>query len=197
MYRAALPRSVDRFCARPSRELIPPPGGGKRARFFSSLSLSLQRGIGNEIRRPSVRKGPRTSSISANIQAFRCEGERSKFYDVWGGGGVSLRKGYGEVQGRASIVSGRAAIRMSLIRGEEGEARARANVDDTNRSTPPPPSSRLRVCIRVCEQRAINNTGRQPVLCLYAKHSQLGDICRDTIASVSKRQGLETCHRRF
>lgn len=167
------------------------------ARAFSPLSLSLQRGIGNEIRRPSVRKGPRTSSISANIQAFRCEGERSKFYDVWGGGGVSLRKGYGEVQGRASIVSGRAAIRMSLIRGEEGEARARANVDDTNRSTPPPPSSRLRVCIRVCEQRAINNTGRQPVLCLYAKHSQLGDICRDTIASVSKRQGLETCHRRF
>lgn len=132
--------------------------GGKRARFFSDLFLSLSvaawNAVGNEIRRPSVRRGPRTSSISANIQAFRCEGERWKFYDVWGGGGVSLRKGYA-VGGRPSIVSGRAAIRMSLIR-RGGGAPARANVDDTNRSTPPPPPppSRVSACASSVTQSA-------------------------------------------
>lgn len=172
-----------------------------RALFLRSLSLSLSvaawNAVGNEIRRPSVRRGPRTSSISANIQAFRCEGERWKFYDVWGGGGVSLRKGYA-VGGRPSIVSGRAAIRMSLIRRGGGGPRPEQMLTiqtgaRRHRRRP------RRVYPRVRQRYAVGaiNIRPTPVLCLYAKHSQLGAICRDMIASISKRQALETCHRRF
>lgn len=158
--------------------------GGKRARFFSDLSLSLflsvaaWNAVGNEIRRPSVRRGPRTSSISANIQAFRCEGERWKFYDVWGGGGVSLRKGYA-VGGRPSIVSGRAAIRMSLIR-RGGGGPARANVDDTNRSMPPPPPppSRVSACAAALRSRRDKYTADAGVVSIRETQPTWGHLSR-------------------
>lgn len=112
---------------------------------------------------------------------------------------MSLRKGYA-VEGRSSIVSGRAAIRMSLIRrgGKGPEPEQMLTIQTAARRRRRPHRRRGFACIRVCEQRcAAINIRPTPASCLYAKHRQLGDICRDTIASISKRQGLETRHWRF